>query len=161
MKSGLRFLAIVLALACLGMARKQAVTVRFYAEGNARDGASFSRPIKVGQPPREIYIESIPSINEHNLKAIYPFQASDGSWGAYFQLDQKGRIDLEVVSTERRGTVMVAFIGTANGVHQVIDMVVDKPILDGIIAIPRGMTELEVAALTKEYPIMGQVKKKR
>ncbi len=161
MKSAFRFLPIVLALACLGMSRKQAVTVRFYAEANAHDGASFSRQITVGTPPRQIYIEQIPSINEHNLKAFYPFQASDGSWGAYFQLDQKGRIDLEVVSTERRGTTMVAYIGTAKGVHQVIDMMVDKPIRDGIIAIPRGMTEMEVAALTQEYPVMGQMKKKR
>jgi len=154
-----RLLAVVLALACLAMARKPSVTVRFFAEANARDGASFSSPIKLHFPEREAHIEKMPAINERNIRAMYPFQAADGSWGASFQLDEKGRIDLEVVSTERRGSSMVVFVGTKNGVHQVIDMLIDKPVRDGIITIPRGMTEMEIGALTKEFPQMGQKKK--
>lgn len=154
-----RLLAVVLALACLAMARKPSVTVRFFAEANARDGASFSSPIKLHFPEREAHIEKMPAINERNIRAMYPFQAADGSWGASFKLDEKGRIDLEVVSTERRGSSMVVFVGTKNGVHQVIDMLIDKPVRDGIITIPRGMTEMEIGALTKEFPQMGQKKK--
>jgi len=154
-----RLLAVVLALACLAMARKPSVTVRFFAEANARDGASFSSPIKLHFPEREAHIEKMPAINERNIRAMYPFQAADGSWGASFKLDEKGRIDLEVVSTERRGSSMVVFVGTKNGVHQVIDMLIDKPVRDGIITIPRGMTEMEIGALTKEFPQMGQKEK--
>ncbi len=161
MKSALRLLPVLLALGCLAMSRKQAVTVRFYAEANKLDGGTFASPVKLHFPEREAYIEKIPAINEQNVKAIYPFQADDGSWGAYFYLDTQGKIRLDVVSTERRGASMVAVVGTAKGAHQVIDMIIDKPIRDGIITIPRGLTELEIAALTKEYPVMGQGKKKR
>lgn len=155
-----RLLPAALALAGLAMARQPEVSVRFYAEANARDGEAFAKPVTMHFPEREAYIEKVPSISERSIKSMYPFQAMDGSWGAAFQLDNKGRIDLEVVSTERKGSSMVVFVVTKKGVHQVIDMIIDKPVRDGIITIPRGLTELEVAALTKVYPVMGQGKKK-
>ncbi len=159
MKIALRFLPAVLALACLGMGSKPSVSVRFYAEANARDGASFSTPVQLHFPERAAHIEKIPAVNERNIKAIYPFQAADGSWGASFTLDESGRFRLETVSTDRRGSSMVVFVSTKNGVHQVIDMIIDKPVRDGIITIPRGLTELEMAALTKEFPPMVGKKK--
>lgn len=159
MNFALRFLSVVLALACLGMARKPSVSVRFYAEANARDGASFSTPVKLHFPERAAHVQKIPAIHEGNFKGMYPFQAADGSWGASFKLDEKGRIDLETVSTDRRGSSMVVFVATKHGARQVIDMLIDKPVRDGIITIPRGLTEPEVAALTKEFPLIGQRKK--
>ena len=160
MNSALRLIPAALALACLAMARQPDVSVRFFAEANQRDGEPFSKPVTLHFPERQTYIEKIPSISERSIKAMYPFQTTDGTWGASFLLDNKGRIDLEVVSTERRGSSMVIFVVTKKGVHQVIDMIIDKPVRDGIITIPRGLTELEIAALTKVYPIMGQGKKK-
>lgn len=160
MQTVLRLLAVVLALASAGMARKPSVSVRFYAEANALDGEAFAKPITLRFPERQAYVEKVPSINEHHIKGMYPpFLAADGSWGAAFQLDNKGRIDLEVVSTERRGKSMVVFVVTKLGAHQVIDMLIDKPIRDGIITIPRGLTELEIAALSKEYKLIGQKRK--
>jgi len=154
MKALLRLLPALLALTCLGMARKQVITVRFYAEANAKDGEAFSKRVKFQNPPREAFIERVPSINERNINSIYPFEANDGTWGAAFLLDHKGRIDLEVLSTEKRGSSLVVFVVTKNGVHQVIDMLIDKPVRDGIISIPRGLTELEIKTLSKEYPLM-------
>ena len=152
MKLALRLLPAVLALACLAMARKPSVTVRFYAEANARDGEAFAKPITLHNPERQAYVEKVPSINEQNIEGMYPpRQEADGSWSTAFQLDNKGRIDLEVVSTERRGSSMVVFVVTKQGAHQVIDMLIDKPVRDGIIPIPRGLTQLEVTALSKEY----------
>ena len=159
MKLALRLLPAVLALACLAMARKPAVSVRFYAETNARDSEAFAKPITLHFPERQAYVEKVPSISEQSIKAMYPFQAADGSWGAAFLLDAKGRIDLETVSTSRRGSSMVVFVVTKNGAHQVIDMLIDKPVTDGIITIQRGLTKMEIAALTKEYKLMGQKRK--
>ncbi len=171
MKTVLCLFPVVLALACLGMAKKPSVTVRFYAEANARDGEPFSKPITMHNPERQAYIERVPSVSEQSIKAMYPFQAADGSWGASFKLDNKGRIDLEAVSGERRGSSMVIFVVTPKGIHQVTDMIIDRKVRDGVITIPRGLTELEVAELTKEYrpmkapefaalmkadPVMGQ-----
>lgn len=159
-KNLLRLLPAMVACLFLGMAKKPLITVRFYAEANKLDTDRFAKPFTFRNPPREGYVENVPTIHEKFIKAIYPFQARDGTWGCAFQLDGSGRINLEVVSTERRGTMLVAFIGTKGGVHQVVELLIDKPIRDGIISIPSGLTELEIAALTKQWPVLGQRKKK-
>jgi hypothetical protein len=160
MKPVLRLLSALLALALLGMGSKPQLGVRFYAEANARDTDRFAKPITFRNPQREGFIENVPSIHERMIKAIYPFQARDGSWGCAFQLDNSGRINLEVLSTERRGSSLVVFVSTKTGTHQVVELLVDKPIRDGIISIPSGLTELEIAAMTKSFPVLGQKKQK-
>ena len=156
----LRLAAIVLAAcASLAMAKKYPVTVRFFAEANALDGSTFSNPIKFESARREGHIEKIPTVSERNIEAIYPFRAPDGTMGCAFKLDRSGTIALDVLSTERRGSALVAFVGTKKGVHQVIDMIIDRPVNDGIITIQRGLTTLEVVALRKQWPVMGERKK--
>lgn len=157
----LGLLPALLAGLFLGMAKKPEITVRFYAEANRLDTDRFAKPFTFRNPEREGYVENIPTIHERFIKAVYPFQAPDGTWGCAFQLDNSGRLNLEVVSTERRGTMLVAFIGTKNGVHQAAELLIDKPIRDGIISIPSRLTELEIAALTKTWPVLGQTKKKK
>ena len=53
-----------------------------------------------------------------------------------------------------QGSALVAFVGTKHGSHQVIDMQIDKPVNDGIIMIPQGLTPYEVAQFRKEYHII-------
>jgi hypothetical protein len=142
------------------MGSKPEITVRFFAEANPNDTEKFARPIKFRNPEREGFIENVPSIHERYIKAIYPFQARDGTWGCAFQLDNSGRINLEVLSTERRGSSLVVFVSTKGGTHQVVELLVDKPIRDGIISIPNGLTEMEIGALTKAFPTIGQKKRK-
>lgn len=160
MNAALCLLLAGLAPLVLGMGRKPGISVRFFAEANAQDTDKFATPIALKNPPRAAYIEKVSAINEKMVKAIYPFQAKDGTWGCAFKLDDSGRMNLELVSTEHRGSSMVAFVGTKAGTHQVIDMLIDKPIRDGIISIPSGLTELEIAAFTKEFPVLGQQKQK-
>ncbi len=146
----------VLALCCLGMAeRPPTVTVRFYAEANSRDGAAFSTPIKLGNPPRDAFLEKVAMIHERQIRSIYPFRAPDGSWGCAFKLDNDGRINLEVVSTQRRGTILVGFLGTKKGSHRVADMIIDRTVSDGIISMPKGLTDLEIAVLSKQFKVLG------
>lgn len=135
--------------------RPKTISVRFYAEANARDGRSFSTPIKLGNPPHDAFLERIPAIHERQIQAIYPFAAPDGTWGCAFKLDHEGRINLEVVSTERRGTLLVGFIATKAGSHRLTEMLIDRPVTDGIISVPRGFTGLEISALSKEFRVLG------
>lgn len=151
-----RLLLCALAAFCfLGFKRKEMpVTVRFYAEARAADTERFATPIELRHPPRSAFIEKIPTIHERHIKSVYPFPAADGTSGCAFELDPSGRLALDVVSTDRRGTSLVAFVSTKGGAHQVIDMVIDRTVKDGIITIQRGLTELEIAALTKQWPAM-------
>jgi len=158
-KPALRLLGALLACAFLGMGSKPAITVRFHTEANERDTDKFSQPVTFRHPPRQAFISRIAAIHEKQIKAIYPFQASDGTWGCAFQLDVQGRLALEVISTQQRGSTVVVFVATKAGTHQAAEMLIDKPILDGIVSIPNGLTELEIGALTKAFPVIGQKKK--
>ena len=154
-------LILVFAVASLGFAKKKPVTVRFHVEANAHDGQPFAMPATFHNPERKGFVTQIPMISERNIDAIFPFPASDGSMGCAFKLDNFGRTALEEMSLTNRGASVIAFVGTKTGTHQVIDMVIDKVIRDGIISIPRGLTELEITALQLEFKTMGQTGKKK
>ena len=154
-------LLLVLALGSLGFSKKQVITVRFHIEANERDGQPFAMPVTFHNPERKGFAAQIPAISERNIEAIFPFPAPDGSLGCAFKLDNFGRTALEEMTLSNRGASVVAFVGTKTGTHQVVDMVVDKVIRDGIISIPRGLTQLEIMALEKEFKVLGQTGRKK
>jgi hypothetical protein len=158
----LQVLLAAFACAFLGMGKKEPIfTVRFYAEAKKEDTDRFAKSITFRHTKREGYIENIPAVHEKNIKAVYPVQAADGTWGCTFVLDHSGRMALEVLSTTRRGTSVVAFVGTVNGAHQVVELLVDKPITDGVIFIPSGLTEMEIGTIVKTWPVVGQKNPKK
>jgi hypothetical protein len=56
-----------------------------------------------------------------------------------------------MISAEQRGHSIVAFVGTKKGTRQVIDMIIDRRITDGLITIPSGLTEEEMLLLRKNF----------
>jgi hypothetical protein len=138
------------------MTKRPDFIVRFFVEANSQDTERFASPVQLKYPPRAAYIERVPVVSERNIKGIYPFSAPDGSWGCAFQLDPAGRLSLQTASMENRQKSMVAFIGTKKATHQVIDMIIDRPIGDGVITIQKGMSIGEIEALGKRYPILGR-----
>lgn len=151
-----RCLLPILALAFMGSAKKptQAV-VRFHTEANARDTDTFSTPVIFHNPPRQAFIQKVAVISERNILAYYPFEASDGTMGAAFKLDELGRIQLDTLSVDHRGSSIMAFV---NG-RQVIDMVIDKRVSDGIITIPSGLSPVDIARFKKEFKLLGGKKR--
>ena len=136
------------------------VSVRFHVEAVGSAGGSFTMPAKLKNPPRDVHIESVPFASERNITGIYPVMHPDGSIGCAFQLDHSGKLGLETISTDRRGASMVAFIASKQATHQVIDLPIDKPIRDGIIYIPMGISPGEMEMLRKRFPLMDAAKKK-
>ncbi len=133
------------------------IGIRFHTEANANDSGVFSSPVTVQYPAaHQAYVEQVPRVSERDVKGIYPFPAEDGSYGCAFYLDGTGRLHLEVLSTERRGTCLVVFLQTKLGVHHVGDLLIDQRISDGIIVVPRGFTQLEISALEKEFKTVQQ-----
>jgi len=159
--SFLRF-SILLALALLvsGFARKPKINVRFHVEATGNAGGSFTIKAKFVNPPRDGFVESIPFASERNIVGIYPVLNPDSSLGCVFKLDQSGSLGLRTVSTERRGASMVSYISTKGGTHQLVDLPIDKPIVDGMIYIPRGITNGEMEVLKKQFPLMQAPQKK-
>jgi len=161
MKIARLLLTLPLLLLFVAAAKKPAIAVRFHVETNARDGEVFAMPVKFQNPPRDGYVERVPSLSERDVRAIFPTNAGDGTLGCAFIFNAHGRTGLQTFSTERRGSSLAIFISTKSGTHQVIDLTIDKPITDGIIYVPRGLTQLEIGALQKQFPTAGQQQKRK
>jgi hypothetical protein len=141
------------ALAGGSNSKKDAFAIRIHGEGSPEDGEKFAVPI-VLLDGRKTTLSIMPLLNEHDIKAVYPFRAPDGSYGAYLRLDGHGSNLLTQYSIEKSGRNSVLAV-IVNG-RQVIDVMVDKPIRDGIFCIPTGMTLLESAKMANSFPVMGQ-----
>ena len=131
--------------------RDPTIFIRFHVEVTQAD-PTFATKVIAGDPPREVLVEKIPSLSERDISSFYPYQAADGTYSAVFQLDAHGRVTLETLSAESRGKSIVAAV---NG-RPVALLAVDKQINDGIIFIPRGLTEHDIRQLGESYDIMGK-----
>jgi hypothetical protein len=158
-----RIVAAILALgaSAFGSSQKPKITIRFHPEVNPNDGSSMAMPVNLHYARRAAYVARVPAFAEKQIKAIYPFESDDGSWGCFFQLNDQGRIRLETMSTEQLNTAIVMYVGTKMGQHQVIDMLIDKPITSGTITIPRGLTPAEVVVMREQFPVIGETKGKK
>jgi len=137
-----------LALCFIAAGKKEPeLTVRFYTESKAEDNGAFAVPVTIGNPHRRAYITKIPDISERDVAAIYLFAAGDGTLGCSFILDEHGKVNLDTLSVEKRGTSLVALV---NG-RQVIDMLIDQHVTDGIVTIQRGLTPDEARAINKAF----------
>ena len=137
-----------------GASKSTAVTISFHCEANASDGDVFSTQMNVGNPPRKLNLEKLPTITEREIKAIYPFPAQDGSgsMGAYFMVDNHGKNLIHAATTQHRNSYMVPVI---NG-RPISLLYISKPVTDGILTIPSGITPAEISLIAQKFPIVGE-----
>ena len=148
----LRLVVVGAALLCLGAAKKPPVVdIRIHALGTAAEAPTFAIPATLlnGTP---VFLERMPLLSQREIKAIYPFVAADGSHGTYFKVDNHGSRLLLQHTMSRRGEMLVVLV---NG-RQVSNLLVDRPIDDGIVSVPRGLSADDIALLTSVFPVIGQ-----
>jgi len=104
---------------------------------------------------KNVAIEKIPRISEQNVIAFYPYPAANGTYGALFQLDELGRIALDSLSIERRGSSLFVFI---NG-RLITELEIDKRVADGKIYVPSGLTAADIDLMKKDWRLIGQRKR--
>ena len=104
---GMRTLCVFvfcLAFALIDSAAKQRhCTFRVHAQANAQDTDVFSMPARATSSGKDVAIQKLAWITEHDVMGFSPYQAQDGTFGALFQLDDHGRVVLDTLSVERRG----------------------------------------------------------
>ena len=144
------------ALLCTGGAKKPTVELRIHGEGIAAEAPTFAFPSTLLNG-RETFLSRMPLITQREIHSVFPFAAADGSQGVYLKLDNHGSGLLKQHTMERNGRLLAVFF---NG-RQVSNLVVDRPVNDGIVSIPRGLDSAEVEMLTAAYPVIGQSGKKR
>jgi len=137
--------------------KKDVLAVRIHGEGGAEEGERFTVPVDL-LDGRRAALSIMPLLSEHDIKGVYPFHAADGSYGVYLRLDPHGANLLTQYSVERMGRNNVLAV-MVNG-RQVTDVLVDKPVRDGIFCIPQGLTMVEAARFVNAFPVMGHEKEK-
>jgi len=137
------------------MGKKQpTLSIRFYTQTSQQDTDSFAAPVTLlnGQ---QTYIDQIASISDRDIVAVYPFPVADGSGGCAFKLDDHGQIALDSLSVEKRGTLLIATIGS----RQVSDILIDQRVSDGVLTIPSGINTDEMKQILAKFPVMGAKKR--
>lgn len=149
--TALRLAVAAAALLCLAGAKKPVVDVRIHALGTAAEAPTFAIPATLlnGTP---VFLQRMPLTSQREIKAVYPFLAADGSHGTYLKLDNHGTRLLHQHTMSERGELLVVLV---NG-RQVSNLLVDRPIDDGIVSIPRGLSADDIALLATVFPVIGQ-----
>ena len=137
-------------------AKSKKCTVRVHGQGNENDGAVFATPVTTPISGKNIFIEKIATISEHDVSAYRPYQVANGGFGVLLQLDDHGRLALDTLSVERRGSTVLVFI---NG-RIVTELLIDRRVSDGQIFIASGLTAADIESMQKTWPQIGAKKRK-
>ncbi len=129
--------------------------LRIHAQANQRDTAVFATSVRAQVSGKDVAIEKMPRISEQDVVAFYPYAAANGTYGALFQLDEHGRVALDALSIERRGSFLFVFI---NG-RPITELEIDKRVSDGKIYVPSGLTNADIDLMKKDWRLIGQRKR--
>jgi hypothetical protein len=147
-------LSLLLALPA-AIAKERHCIFRVHAQGNPQDTAVFSTSVRAQLSGKDVAIEKIPRISEQDVIGFYPCPAANGTYGALFQLDEHGRIALDTLSIERRGSFLFVII---NG-RPITELEIDKRVSDGKIYIASGLTAADITLMKKDWRLLGQRKR--
>lgn len=161
LSSGMKTLcifAICLAFALAdGIAKQRHCTFRVHAQANPRDSEVFATSVRAQISGKDVAIEKMPWISEHDVIGFSPYPAQNGTYGVLIQLDEHGRVVLDTLSVERRGGFLFVFI---NG-RAITELQIDKRVSDGKIYIPSGLTASDIDLMKKDWRSIGQQKPQR
>src|SRR5881227_1042270 len=138
-----------------GVAKQSHCTLRVHAQANPRDTEVFATSVRAQVSGKEVAIEKMPWISERDVIAFSPYPAANGTYGALFQLDEHGRVVLDTLSIERRGSLLFVFI---NG-RPITELAIDKRVSDGKIYIASGLTAADINLMKKDWRLLGQRKR--
>ena len=149
--------AFCVLLASTGAAkgRSRHCMLRVHAQANPRDTEVFATSVRAQVSGKEVAIEKMPWISEQDVIAFSPYPARDGTYGALLQLDEHGRVVLDTLSVERRGSFLFVFV---NG-RPITELEVDKRISDGKIFIHSGLTAADIESMKRDWRLIPQRKK--
>jgi hypothetical protein len=139
------------------VAKQRHCTFRVHAQANPRDSEAFATSVRAQISGKDVAIEKMPWISEHDVIGFTSYPAQNGTYGALIQLDEHGRVVLDTLSVERRGRFLFVFV---NG-RLITELQVDKRVSDGKIYIPAGLTAADIDLMKKDWRLIGQRKLQR
>ena len=137
-------------------AKKPRCTLRAHAQANVHDGESFAAHVRSSITGKNIVIAKAPTISENDVVAFQPYPAADGTFGALFHLTDHGKLALDTLSVERRGTYLYVFV---NG-RPSAELQIDRRVSDGKLYVASGLTAADIELMKKDWRIAGGRKKR-
>jgi hypothetical protein len=137
-----------------GIAKERHCMFRVHAQANPRDTDVFATSVRAQFSGKDVAIEKIPRISEQDVIGFNPYPVANGTYGALFQLDEHGRIALDALSIERRGSLLFVLI---NG-RLITPLEIDKRVSDGKIYVASGLTAADINLMKKDWRLLGQRK---
>ena len=114
-------------------AGKRRCTLRVHAEANTHDSDVFSTQLRSPATGRNVTIEKVPTISESDVASFRAYPAPDGSFGVLFQLNDHGKLALDTLSIDRRGTMLYLFVNS----RPAAELQIDRRVADGsAVALP-------------------------
>ena len=144
--------ALTTLLALSVCAAKQHSSFRVHTEASASNGPVFSTQVTLFG--RQVTIEKVPTISERDVTGMQVYRASDGSFGVLLQLNDHGRLALDSLSIERRGSFLFVFV---NG-RPITQLQIDRRVSDGKIYIASGLSTNEIELMKKDWPASARRK---
>lgn len=136
-------------------AKRPHCTFRAHTEANSSNGPVFSTQIRSILTGKTVVIEKMAALSERDVVGFQVYPAADGSFGALMQLNDHGRITLDSLSVDRRGTFLFIFV---NG-RPLTELQIDRRVSDGKIYIASGLTSNEIELMKKDWPLLDARKK--
>lgn len=127
-------------------ARKPRCTLRAHVEANAQDGPVFSSRLR-SPSGRPVTIAKVAAISELDVVGFQTYPAANGTFGALFQLNDHGKLALDTLSVERRGSSLFVFV---NG-RLIDELQIDRRVSDGKLYIPAGLTAQDIELMKKDW----------
>jgi hypothetical protein len=155
MKTLCAFAICLVFAAAGGVAKQRHCMFRVHTQANPQDTNVFATSVRAQLSGKNVAIEKIPRISEQDVIAFYPYPAANGTYGALFQLDEHGRIALDSLSIERKGSLLFVFI---NG-RLITELEIDKRVSDGKIYIASGLAAADIDLMKKDWRLIGQQKR--
>ncbi len=147
---------VTMMMTAVAFAKAKHSLVRVYAQANAKDTDVFASPITTPISGKSMFIEKIPTVSERDIVAFRAYPGANGTFGALLQLDEHGRLALETLSIEHRGSVLVVVV---NG-RAATELMVDRRVSDGQLYIASGLTAADIELMKKDWPQIGQKKRR-
>ncbi len=122
---------------------KPPITVRVYTQ--VEKGQARSIPIQLSNPDQTILISQFPDVTEKDIAFVHIYEGPNGP-GAKVQLDHRGILALDTVTTANKGKIMVVIVNE----RPVLVETIQAPIRDGVFAFENIYME-EAAVLKKQY----------
>jgi len=156
MKSAWITALAVFFLLSMAEAKSRHCIFRVHAEANPRDSDVFASAVKATISGKEVAIQKAASITESDVVAFSAYTAPDGSYAALLHLDEHGRVMLDTLSMEHRGSLLFLFM---NG-RALTELQIDKRVSDGQIYIPSGLTAADLKLMKRDWKVIAPKKSK-